>query len=74
MEFYSFIGSFKEDLTSKIHITLLYACNERVRRIDEQNEKSFKGFSKTKKKKKENRHRLSFITLFKIEFLQLFTG
>ena len=38
-----------------------------MRRISEQNEKSFKGVLKTKKKK--NMKRLSFITQFKIEFL-----
>ena len=42
---------------------------QRVRRIDEQNRKSFKGFSK-----KIHMKRYSFITQFKIEFLLPFTG
>ena len=46
---------------------------QRVRRIRKQNGKSFKGVSK--KKKKKNIKRLSFIiTQFKIEFLLPFTG
>ena len=47
--------------------------NQRVRRIGEQNGKSFKGVSKTKKKKQHIK-RLSFITQFKIEFLLPFTS
>ena len=47
--------------------------NQRVRTIDEQNGKSFKGVSKTKKEKKHMK-KLSFITQFKIEFLLPFTG
>ena len=42
--------------------------NLRIRGISEQNEKSFKGVSKTKKTNK-NATRLSFITQYKIEFL-----
>ena len=41
--------------------------NQRVRRTGELNGKSFKGVSKTKKKKKMKR--LTFITQFKIELL-----
>ena len=47
--------------------------NQRPRRTGEKNGKSFKVFSKTKKKKQHVK-RLSFITQFKIEFLLLFTG
>ena len=47
--------------------------NQRVRRIREQNGKSFKGVSKTRKKKKHLK-RLRFITQFKSEFLLLFTS
>ena len=47
--------------------------NQRVKRIGKYNGKSFKGVSKTKKKKKHMK-RLSFITQFKIEFLLPFTG
>ena len=50
-----FFGSFEEKLTRKIHTTLLYArckhLNQRVRRIDRLNGKSFKAVLKTKKKK-----------------------
>ena len=42
-------------------------------RIIEQNGKSFKGVSKTKKKKKHIK-RLSFVTQFKIEFSLPFIG
>ena len=52
---------------------LFYACNQRVRRIGEHKRKFFKGFLKTKKKKK-HMNRSSFITLFKIEFLLPFTS
>ena len=45
--------------------------NQRVRRIGEQNGKSFKGVSKTKRKKTK---RLTFKTQFKIEFLLLFNS
>ena len=44
---------YEEKLTKKIHTTFLYACNQRSRRIGEYNGKSFIGFSKTKKKKKQ---------------------
>ena len=47
--------------------------NQRIRRIGEKNEKSFKVVSKTKKKK-TSEEGLSFITKFKIEFLLPFTG
>ena len=53
---------------------LVYVCkylNQRVRRIGEENRKSFKGSSKIKKKKNK---RLSFITQFEIEFLLPFTS
>ena len=46
--------------------------NQRVRRTGEKNGKSFKGVSKTKRKK--HIKRLSFITQFKIEFLLPYTG
>ena len=46
--------------------------NQRVRRRGKQVRNSFKGASKTKKKK--NTQRLSFITQFKMEFLLPFTG
>ena len=47
--------------------------NQRARRISEHNGKSFKGFSKKKKKQKAKKHmkRLSFITQFKIEFFTI---
>ena len=45
----------------------------KVRRIGEKNGKSFKGVSRTKKKKKHMK-RLSFMTQFNIQFLLLFTG
>ena len=47
--------------------------NQKVRRTGEWNGKSFKGFTKTKKKKKYMK-RLSLITQFKIEFLLPFIG
>ena len=47
--------------------------NETVRRIGEQNRKSFEGFSKTKKKNK-HRKRLNFKTSFRIEVLLPFTS
>ena len=47
--------------------------NQRPRRTGEKNGKSFKVFSKTKKKK-QHLESLSFITQFKIEFLLTFTG
>ena len=46
---------------------------QRVRRIGEQNGKSFKRVSK-KKNGKKNTKKLSFITEFKIEFLLPFTN
>ena len=46
--------------------------NQRVRRIGEWNEESFKCVSKTKKKKKTRM--ISFKTQLKIEFLLPFTG
>ena len=48
--------------------------NQRIRRIGQKNEKSFRGVSKMKKEKKKRMKRLSFMTQFKIEFLLLFTG
>ena len=50
VEFY-----WEEKLTRKIHAFFLYARNQRVRRMREQNTKSFKVFSKTKKKKHKYR-------------------
>ena len=50
VEFY-----WEEKLTRKIHTFFLYARNQRVRRMREQNTKSFKVFSKTKKKKHKYR-------------------
>ena len=47
--------------------------NQRVSKIDQKNGKSFKGVSKTKKKKRHLK-RLSFITQFKIKFLLPFTS
>ena len=49
LEFQNFIGSFEEMLTRKIHTTFFCECNQRLRRIGKK--KSFKGFSKTRKKK-----------------------
>ena len=53
------MGSIEEKLTRKIHTTFfMRVCkyvNQKVRRIGEQNGKSFKGISKTKKKKKTRR-------------------
>ena len=46
--------------------------NQRVRRTEEQNGKSFKGVSKTKKKK--HIKTLNFIPKFKIKFLLPFTS
>ena len=49
------MGSIEEKVTRKIHTTFfMRVCkyvNQKVRRIGEQNGKSFKGISKTKKKK-----------------------
>ena len=51
----TFMRSFEDKLTRKIHTTLLYAVckylNQRVRRIDEQNGKSLQGVSKIKNEK-----------------------
>ena len=46
--------------------------NQRVRRIGEQNGKSFKGFPKKKEKKKKEKKQmkwLNYISQFKIDFL-----
>ena len=72
--FLGFSGNFI--VCTYIQVFLMRVCkyiNQTVRRIAEQNGKSFKGVSKTKKKKKHMK-RLSFITQFKIEFLLPFTG
>ena len=50
-----------------------YLNQQRVRRIGEQNRKSYKGVLKTKQKKK-NEGIEFFITQFKIEFLLPFTN
>ena len=53
-----------------IQVSFIRFCkylNQRVRRMVEKDGKSFKGVSKTKKKK--HKKRLSFITQLKIEFL-----
>ena len=47
-----FIKSCEEKFTRKTLTTLIYAYNQRLRKIGKQNAKSFKGHSKTKKKKK----------------------
>ena len=72
--FLGFSGKFI--VCTYVQVFLMRVCkyiNQTVRRIAEQNGKSFKGVSKTKKKKKHMK-RLSFITQFKIEFLLPFTG
>ena len=51
-QFQSFITSWEEKFTRKILTTVIYACNRTVRKVGEQNGKSFKGYSKTKKEKK----------------------
>ena len=59
-----------------MQVPFMHVCkylNQRVKRIGEQNGKSFKGVSKTKKKKQHIK-RLSFINQFKVEFLLLFTS
>ena len=59
-----------------MQISFMRVCkylNQGVRRIVEQNGKSFKGFSKTKKRKKTHEE-IEFQTQFKIEFLLPFTG
>ena len=69
--FQDFSGNFR--VYTYIQVPFMHVCkylNQRVRRIGEQNGKSFKGVSKTKKKK--HIKRLSFITQFKI--LPPFTG
>ena len=53
-----------------MQVPFMHVCkylNQRVKRIGEQNGKSFKGVSKTKKKKQHIK-RLSFITQFKLSF------
>ena len=72
-EFQSSIKSCEEKFTRKTLATLLYACNQRVRKMGEQNGKSFKSYSKTKKKRKDT-NRLNFVTQFKIELLLMFTS
>ena len=52
-----------------------YLNQQRVRRIGEQNRKSYKGVLKTKQKKKKKNEGIEFfITQFKIEFLLPFTN
>ena len=46
------MGSFEENLTRKIHMRVCKYLNQRIRRISEYNEKSFKAVSKKKQKKK----------------------
>ena len=71
------MGSFEENLTRKIDTrSIMCVCKylkQRVKKIGEQNGKSFKGFTKTKKKKTHIK-KLSFVTPFKIEFLLPCTG
>ena len=55
MKFQKIMGSFEEKLTKKIHTTFLYACLKASKLKSKNNRwierKSFKGASKTKKKK-----------------------
>ena len=48
------MGSFEENLTRKIYMRVCKYLNQRIRRISEYNEKSFKAVSKKKKKKKKS--------------------
>ena len=57
-----------------MQLSLMHVCkylNQTVRRIGEQNRKSYKGVSKTKQ---TQLYEKCFITQFKIEFLLPFTG
>ena len=66
----------KSGLERYIKLSFMHVCkylNQRIRGIREQNGKSFKGVSKTRKKKKHLK-RLRSITQFKSEFLLLFTS